>query len=192
MGVVHRNDSIIKDQGVSTNNDAVARMRIDELEKKIEEGSGSASAYSEQLTTVARVMMAIPSNAALVSDDLAKTIPDMFPVWPNGVDSEGFYIKDQIVKDEVDGHLYRIVPEKVKPVESQPPHGEGMLAVYRPIDGDGHSGTEDDPIPFIYGMDVSKGKYYSYEGHVYRAELDMPNCVWYPGTAGLWQWSLIS
>ena len=97
--------------------------------------------------------------------------------------------KDRIINK--DGTLYRIV-QPVTPLESQPPDGEGMLAIYRPID-QAHAGTLEDPIPWVYGMDCLAGTYYSYNGHTYK-EADggtMTPCVWPPDTAGMWQWVLI-
>ena len=78
-------------------------------------------------------------------------------------------------------------------MESQPPFAEGMLAVYRPLSVDPETGEEPDgsqehPFAFLYGMDVTKDSYYSYEGKLWLARADMPACVWTPGTAGLWQW----
>ena len=79
----------------------------------------------------------------------------------------------------------------------QPPNGEGLLAVYRPLSADPETGetptgTQDDPIPYIGGMDVEEGKYYSYNGKLYKANLTMPACVWPPDTAGLWQWTKVT
>ena len=34
---------------------------------------------------------------------------------------------------------------------------------------------------------MEEGKYYSYNGKLYKANLTMPACVWPPDTAGLWQ-----
>ena len=114
----------------------------------------------------------------------------MFPSWEdvlaNGVELQ----KGRIIsKDQT---LYR-VQNKVTPQAHQPPGGEGMLAVYRPID-QSHAGTLEDPIPWVYGMDCHAGVYFSYQGHIYRVAVggDMVPCVWTPGTPGLWQWELIS
>ncbi len=90
------------------------------------------------------------------------------------------------------GIVYEVMQE-VTALENQPPDATGMLAVYRPLSvdpdsGDEPQGTKESPIPFIYGMDVGNGLYYSYEGKLYLAKTDMPACVWYPGTQGLWQW----
>lgn len=91
-----------------------------------------------------------------------------------------------------DGIVYE-VQQDVLSVESQPPFAEGMLAVYRPLSvdpdsGDEPQGTKESPIPFIYGMDVENGLYYSFNGKLYLAKADMPACVWNPDTQGLWQW----
>ena len=111
---------------------------------------------------------------------------DLYPVWPDGVDEAGAYRARQVITDN--GTLYRVV-RAVTPIESQPPHGEGMLAVYRPI-VEGHKGNKNDPIPWVYGMDVKKNKYYSYGGVVYRAAENMMPCVWYPDS-GIWQWEVV-
>lgn len=40
-------------------------------------------------------------------------------------------------------------------------------------------------------VNVVEGLYYSYKGAVYLAKADMPNCVYPPDTAGLWQWEKV-
>lgn len=94
-----------------------------------------------------------------------------------------------------EGRVYEVV-QAVTAQGHQPPDAAGMLAIYRPISADPDSGAEpdgtvDSPIPFIYGMDVASGKHYSYEGATWLAKGDMVPCTWYPGTAGMWQWSKI-
>lgn len=91
-----------------------------------------------------------------------------------------------------DGIVYE-VQQDVRSIESQPPFAAGMLAVYRPLSVDPETGDEPDgsrehPYAFLYGMDVTKDSYYSYEGKLWLAKADMPACVWTPGTEGLWQW----
>lgn len=94
------------------------------------------------------------------------------------------------------GIVYEVIQE-VTAIENQPPDATGMLAVYRPLSVNPETGEEPDgsrehPYAFIYGMDVTKGSYYTYEGKLWLAKADMPACVWTPGTAGLWQWELVS
>ena len=84
------------------------------------------------------------------------------------------------------GQAYRVI-QAVNSLENQPPGAKGMLAIYRPLNP-GHAGTLEDPIPFVNGMDVYNGKYYSFNEKTYLAKADMLPCIWDPGTAGLWQW----
>ncbi|MDL2206671.1 hypothetical protein LJC33_07170 [Eubacteriales bacterium OttesenSCG-928-N13] len=68
------------------------------------------------------------------------------------------------------------------------------FAYYRHIELSA-AGTIDDPIPYPEGagivVNVVAGKYYSYGGEVYLAKADMPNCVYPPNTAGMWQWEKV-
>lgn len=88
-----------------------------------------------------------------------------------------------------EGTVY-VVIQNVASLAHQPPGSAGMLAIYRPVEL-GHTGDIDDPIPFKLGMDVEINKYYSHEAHLYLAKMNMPACVWAPGTPGLWQWELV-
>ena len=122
-----------------------------------------------------------------VPDATALEMPDLFKTWGEALEAGAQLEKDMILNDG--GTLYRVV-QAVTPQAHQPPHGEGMLAIYRPIDAT-HAGTEEDPIPWVYGMDCTSGLYYSYNAAVYLCKGDMKPCVWAPGTAGLWQWEAV-
>ncbi len=139
----------------------------------------------QQLAAFARVMAV--QAAPTMTDDQALTMPDLFPTWEQVLEEGQPLKKDAIINDG--GTLYRVVQDNITPQEGQPPHGEGMLAVYRPIDKS-HEGTAEDPIPWIYGMDCHEGTYYSYNGKTYLCKSDMLPCVWAPDTAGLWQWEV--
>ena len=123
------------------------------------------------------------------TDEEALELPDLLPAWEEALAAGAQLAAGTCLTK--DGQVYRVV-QAVTPQSHQPPDGEGMLAVYRPI-SPGHAGTADDPIPWEYGMDCLAGQYFSYEGHIYRVAAggDMIPCVWAPGTAGLWQWELI-
>ena len=113
----------------------------------------------------------------------------LFPVWTAG---ESYVTGDRLVHE---GVVYD-VQQPVTAQGHQPPGSAGMLAIYRPISadpdtGDTPDGSRDNPYSFISGMDVSTGKYYTFEGKLYLAKADMKPCVWNPGTAGLWQWELV-
>ena len=140
----------------------------------------------QQLAAFARVMAV--QAAPTMSDKQALTMPDLFPTWEQVLEAGEPLGKDTIVNDG--GTLYRVVQDNTTPQAGQPPHGEGMLAVYRPIDV-GSTGGADEPIPWLYGMDCYEGKYYSYEGKTYLCKQNMTPCVWAPNTPGLWQWEVL-
>ena len=140
---------------------------------------------NEQVLALSRVMAV--QAAPTMSDKQALTMPDLFPTWEQVLEAGEPLGKDMIVNDG--GTLYRVVQDNTTPQAGQPPHGEGMLAVYRPIDV-GSTGGADDPIPWLYGMDCYEGKYYTYEGKTYLCKQNMTPCVWAPNTPGLWQWEV--
>lgn len=137
-------------------------------------------AYETQNTLMQRVVaQAIP----LEDDKTALALSPVCPEWAAGT----HYEAGEVLNHE--GQAYRVV-QAVDSLEHQPPGAEGMLAIYRPL-VPGHAGTLKDPIPWVSGMDVDEGKYYSFSGKTYLAKADMKPCVWEPGTAGLWQWELV-
>lgn len=136
-----------------------------------------------------RVRDGLLTKAAAISvgaddDATALALSPVCPEWQAGTRYESGEIVNR------NGQPYRVV-QTVDTIESQPPDADGMLAVYRPLNT-GNAGTADDPIPYVYGMDVYSGKYYSFNGKTYLAKSDMTPCVWDPGTAGLWQWELVA
>ena len=155
--------------------------------RQAEEEQQRRTRLAEQSVEAAR---AFAAKAETLSDGEALAMPDLFPAWEDALAAGEKLAEGTVLRDGET--LYRVV-QAVTPQEHQPPHAEGMLAVYRPIELS-HAGTADDPIPWEYGMDCRAGQYFSYEGHVYRVAAggDMIPCVWAPGTAGLWQWELIS
>ena len=121
-----------------------------------------------------------------VDDATALEAACLFPSWAKVLAAGEIIAQDTIINDG--GTLYRVVTSGgVLPQEHQPPHGEGMLAVYRPIEAV-HAGTLEDPIPWVYGMDCEAGLFYSCGGAVYICKAAMSPCVWAPGTDGIWQW----
>ncbi len=138
------------------------------------------AAQTRDELTLRAAMLAIP----LEDDTTALALAPVCPEWAAGT----HYEAGEIVNHE--GQAYRVV-QSVDSLEHQPPGAEGMLAVYRPL-VPGHAGTLEDPIPWVSGMDVDEGKYYSFSGKTYLAKTDMKPCVWTPGTPGLWQWEEVT
>ena len=158
-----------------------------------------AEAEKQAAVSQANAVLEVKSRANLVQTAsftaaefslLAKA--ELFPVWKAG---ETY---PQGCRIQHEGIVYKVVAADGVTAEAhQPPNGEGLLAVYRPLStdpstGETPTGTQDDPIPYLDGMDVEEGKYYSYNGKLYKANLTMPACVWPPDTAGLWQWTEIT
>ena len=139
----------------------------------------------EQAMTLARTLAASYTE---LSDTVALSIPDILPHWDELL-AGGNQVAAGVCLVH-NGQTYRVVQD-VTPIESQPPGGDGMLAIYRPIDRE-HAGALSDPIPWVSGMDCKEGKYYRYEDKTYLCKGDMIPCVWTPGTAGLWQWEAVS
>ena len=151
------------------------------------ESAAQNAKLSGQLSAAARLYVQAATD---VPDETALEMPDLFKTWEEALDAGTTLTENSIINDG--GNLYRVVaPGGVLPQAHQPPHGEGMLAVYRPIDTT-HAGTLEEPIPWVYGMDCTSGLYYSYNAAVYLCKADMKPCVWAPGTAGLWQWEAVA
>lgn len=148
------------------------------------ESTAQNARLSGQLSAAAKLYVQAATD---VPDETALEMPDLFATWEEVLAAGKQLAKDTILNDG--GTLYRVM-QAVTPQAHQPTHGEGMLAIYRPIDTT-HAGTEEDPIPWVYGMDCISGLYYSYNAAVYLCKGDMKPCVWAPGTAGLWQWEAV-
>lgn len=156
-----------------------------EIQAAGESAANNAKLYG-QLSAAAKLYVQAATD---VPDETALEMPDLFKTWEEVLAAGQNVAQNAIINDG--GTLYRVVAAGgVLPQEHQPPHGEGMLAVYRPIDT-AHAGTLEDPIPWVYGMDCTEGLYYSYNATVYLCKANMTPCVWAPGTAGLWQWEAV-
>ena len=141
----------------------------------------------EQAMTLAG---AVAATATGLTDAVALSIPDLLPCWDELL-AAGQPIQPGVCLMH-NGQCYRQVQSgPVTPQAHQPPGGEGMLAIYRPIERE-HTGALADPIPWVYGMDCYSGKYYAHGGITYLCKSDMLPCVWEPGSAGLWQWEAVS
>lgn len=150
------------------------------------ESAANNAKLSGQLSAAAKLYVQAATD---VPDETALEMPDLFKTWEEVLAAGQNVAQNAIINDG--GTLYRVVAAGgVLPQEHQPPHGERMLAVYRPIDT-AHAGTLEDPIPWVYGMDCTEGLYYSHNDTVYLCKANMTPCVWAPGTAGLWQWEAV-
>lgn len=166
-------------------------LRVDELAEAVEDvgqalmqvtDNAAAAGQGVQASTFAiqRIMTVIDARDEIILD-MAEVFAD------NEWRPDTRYIPNEIIPCK--GVLYRMLAaEPIVSQAHQPPGSEGMLAVYRPIEPD-HAGTAGDPIPFVYGMDVSMGKVYLYEDGIYTPDRDVPACVYYPGAPGVHFWT---
>ena len=154
----------------------------------LREEQAKAAAEARLTSQMQAAVKLYVKKATDIPDEQALEMPDLFRTW-----DEVLAAGEQLEADTVlnlDGQLYRVV-QPVTPQEHQRPDGEGMLAIYRPIDQT-NEGTKEDPVPFVYGMDTEQGTYYSSGGKTYLCNLTMTPCVWAPGTPGLWQWTEVT
>lgn len=171
-------DILEKDQTIQSQQDTISKQFEDIRSQALNVDNLTAAVVS-----VAAISTELPDALAL---DMAEAVPDCFLTWKVVLQVGAELAQGRVIGK--DGQLYRVV-QPVTPQAHQKPGGEGMLAIYRPIDRE-HAGTPEDPIPWVSGMDCLAGLYYSYNGAVYRVADggNMIPCVWAPDTPGLWQW----
>lgn len=173
MSVIHKEDKP----------DKTAEMQADIVKMKTTE------AATAQLLGVAFQSAVISDRASNTNFISAAAILSSislvaYPEWKPEQD----YIKGEILKDGSGGLYYEVIAahksNTAYPIST-------TFAYYRLIELE-HSGTLADPIPYPEQagivVNVKKGLFYSYKGSTYKATLDMPNCVYPPDTAGMWQW----
>ena len=164
---------------------------------------------TEELTKeVESVKAAGESTAALLSISFKAQIIQDRAAGTNVISDEMILASAAVVDylEYEDGHAYNTVGEIIKCnglyFEIVAPHTSNAaaypvattFAYYRLVELT-HAGTLADPIPSPdtagVVVDVKEGLYYSYNGAVYLAKADMPNCVYPPDTAGMWQWEQV-
>ena len=141
-----------------------------------------AQRQANNIITAAMQRSAVQTMSFSTAEFAVMAKAKLFEEWTPGKTYEaGFRLVHE-------GVVYEVI-QQVTAIETQPPSAEGMLAIYRPLSidsetGGEHAGTADDPIPWTYGMDCHKDKYYSHEGKTYLALMDMLPCTWTPGAEG--------
>lgn len=164
----------------------------------VKNGKGGGTAEMKKELAATNELMALSFQAQIKADRAAgtNTITDdiilksteliEYPEWKEGV---AYTVGDIITYN---GLFYEV---KANHTSNAAYPVETTFAYYRLIELT-HTGALDDPIPYPETagvvVNVENGKYYSYKGAVYRAKADMPNCVYPPDTAGMWQWEVVA
>lgn len=164
----------------------------------VKNGKGGGTAEMKKELAATNELMALSFQAQIKADRAAgtNTITDdiilksteliEYPEWKDGT---AYTVGDIITSN---GLFYEV---KANHTSNAAYPVETTFAYYRLIELT-HTGTIDDPIPYPETagivVNVESGKYYSYKGTVYLAKADMPNCVYPPDTAGMWQWEVVA
>lgn len=164
----------------------------------VKNGKGGGTAEMKKELAATNELMALSFQAQIKADRAAgtNTITDdiilksteliEYPEWKEDV---AYTVGDIITSN---GLFYEV---KANHTSNAAYPVETTFAYYRLIELT-HTGTIDDPIPYPETagivVNVESGKYYSYKGAVYLAKADMPNCVYPPDTAGMWQWEVVA
>lgn len=126
------------------------------------------------MRTVAQTLAAADQLRNEQADDMTLA----FPYWEAGKT----YETGEIVTDPANGQNY-IVAQDTKAEGHYPPHGEGLLAHYRPIPKRLSDGT----FIFVYGQNVFIGDVCrDADGVPWEARKDMLPCVWPPADGNEW------
>ena len=100
------------------------------------------------------------ANAVERSDLDALAVKDIYPAWESLI---GQTVNVDF-KLTYDGKLYKVIQAHTVQADWIP--GVGTESLYAVID-EGHTGAEDDPIPYDGNMELFEGMYYSQDGIVY-------------------------
>lgn len=164
----------------------LANTELKKSAEQVEAKQETASALFA-LSFKAQIKADRAAGTNIITDDVILQSTELvdYPEWVEGT----AYTVGDILKSN--GLFYEVIAAHTSnsayPVET-------TFAYYRLIELT-HAGTLDDPIPYPETagivVNVVSGKYYSYKGAAYLAKADMPNCVYPPDTAGMWQWEAV-
>lgn len=176
------------DKSVKGVEKAVKKYAAD-TEKALEESAGRQEAAAALLSVTfgAQIKADRKTKTNAITDDMilqAAAVVE-YPAWEVG---KAYTVGDIVTSS---GLIFEVVAAHTSnaayPVET-------TFAYYRLVELS-HAGTQEDPIPYPEAagilVKVENGKYYGYKGAVYLAKADMPNCVYPPDTAGMWQWEKV-
>ena len=101
------------------------------------------------------------ANAVERSDLDALAVKDIYPAWDSLI-GQTVNVDFKLTHD---GKLYKVIQAHTVQADWVP--GVGTESLYAVID-EGHTGAEDDPIPYDGNMELFEGMYYIQNGVTYR------------------------
>ena len=101
------------------------------------------------------------ANAVERSDLDALAVKDIYPAWDSLI-GQTVNVDFKLTHD---GKLYKVIQAHTVQADWVP--GVGTESLYAVID-EGHTGAEDDPIPYDGNMELFEGLYYIQNGVTYR------------------------
>lgn len=105
-------------------------------------------------------LLAMRINTMQLTESEALTVKSLYPEWKAGIDVKTGE------RYNSDGSLWEVVQNHTTQDNWKP--SQYTLSLWKKVDSEGHSGTQDDPIPYEQGMSLEKGKYYSQFGVTYE------------------------
>ena len=163
-----------------------------ELEQKVNTvaAAGESTAALLSLTFQAQIVTDRATKTNIITDEMILKAAEVV-TYPDFKDNHAYKTVGEIITSG--GLFFEVIAPHTSNAAAYPV--ATTFAYYRHIELSA-AGTLGDPIPYpeTAGVVVSvvNGLYYSYKSAVYLAKADIPNCVWPPDTAGLWQWQKIS
>ena len=124
----------------------------------VQEGQ-KPTASSPRMNDLMR-LLAMRINTMQLTESEALTVKSLYPEWKAGIDVKTGE------RYNSDGSLWEVVQNHTTQDNWKP--SQYTLSLWKKVDSEGHSGTQDDPIPYEQGMSLEKGKYYSQFGVTYE------------------------
>lgn len=137
-----------------------------------------------------------PEMLAQTSADLALKVKALYPIW----DKDGIYgergikmgtavvqgqrIRHKVNETDLEYTLFEVRSDHSLQATWVPGQGGGAESLYEAIQ-ETHSGTAEDPIPWVYNMELENGKYYTCKGITYLCIRDSGNPMPYEDLANL-------
>lgn len=152
---------------------------IDMLQKDVAQAKADIVRIDEKLANSA--CMTDGASGAMVmmamafTDEQALIAADLYPLWSNLPDGTTLTKQEEVVtgteitKVRYGEKLYKVITTHKKQADWFP--GQETASLFTVIDEE-HDGTQEDPIPYSVNMIVYEGKYYTYNGVLYKCIRD--------------------